>query len=180
MKITKVETIRLPEHPNLIWVKIYTDEGLNGLGETWFGAEAVEADIHSRLANILINEDPTKIESIYSLMKPYIGFFGTGTEMRALSAIDVAIWDINSKILNVPLYKILGGKTRSNIKVYNTCAGPSYVSKNADVRPENFGTNNLKSNKQEIYEDLDMFMNKPEELASSLLEMGIKSMKICS
>ncbi len=178
MKITKVETIRLPEHPNLIWVKIYTDEGLNGLGETWFGAEAVEADIHSRLANILINEDPTKIESIYSLMKPYIGFFGTGTEMRALSAIDVAIWDINSKILNVPLYKILGGKTRSNIKVYNTCAGPSYVSKNADVRPENFGTNNLKSNKQEIYEDLDMFMNKPEELASSLLEMGIKSMKI--
>ena len=133
MKITKIETIRIPEHPNLIWVKIHTNEGLSGIGETWFGAEAVEADIHSRIAPIIINQDPTTIELIYSKMRPYIGFFGTGAEMRALSAIDVALWDLNAKILNVPLYQVLGGQTRTSIKVYNTCAGPSYVSKNADV-----------------------------------------------
>ena len=62
MLIDKIETIRIPEHPNLIWVKIYNNDGLFGLGETWFGAEAVEADIHSRLAPLLIGQDPTKIE----------------------------------------------------------------------------------------------------------------------
>ena len=111
-------------------------------------------------------------------MRPYIGFFGTGVEMRALSALDVALWDLNGKINNVPLYNLLGGKTKSNIRVYNTCAGPHYVSQNADVRPENFGTNKIKNKNIQLYEDLEMFMNKPEDLASSLLDMGIKSMKI--
>ena len=176
MFINKIQTIRTADHPNLIWVKVFTDEGLFGLGETWFGAEAVEADIHSRLAPLLIGQDPTRLEYIYSLMRPYIGFFGTGTEMRALSALDVALWDINGKIKNIPLYDLLGGKTKSSIKVYNTCAGPKYVSKNADVRPDNFGT--YKDKKSKAYEDLEMFMEKPEDLASSLLDMGINSMKI--
>ena len=69
-------------------------------------------------------------------------------------------------------------KTKSNIKVYNTCAGPNYVSQNADVRPDNFGTHKIKDTKSKLYEDLEMFMDKPEDLASSLLDMGIKSMKI--
>ena len=65
MLIDKIETIRIPEHPNLIWVKIYNNEGLFGLGETWFGAEAIEADIHSRLAPLLLGQNPTQIEYIY-------------------------------------------------------------------------------------------------------------------
>lgn len=178
MLINKIQTIRTPDHRNLIWVKVYTDDGLFGLGETWFGAESVEADIHSRLAPLLIGQEPTRIEYIYSKMRPYIGFFGTGVEMRALSALDVALWDLHGKIKNMPLYDLLGGKTKSNIKVYNTCAGPNYVSQNADVRPDNFGTHKIKDNKSKLYEDLEMFMDKPEDLASSLLDMGIKSMKI--
>ncbi len=178
MLINKIQTIRTPDHPNLIWVKVYTDDGLFGLGETWFGAESVEADIHSRLAPLLIGQEPTRIEYIYSKMRPYIGFFGTGVEMRSLSALDVALWDLHGKIKNMPLYDLLGGKTKSNIKVYNTCAGPNYVSQNADVRPDNFGTHEIKNNKSQLYEDLVMFMDKPEDLASSLLDMGIKSMKI--
>ena len=151
MKIIKIETIRISEHPNLIWVKIHTNEGAIGLGESWFGAEAIEADIHTRIAPIVLGQDPQKIETIYSLMRPYVGFFGTGTEMRALSAIDVAIWDINAQLHNVPLYDLLGGKTRPKIKVYNTCAGPNYVSKNADVRPENFGTNKTINKKSTVF-----------------------------
>ena len=178
MLINKIQTIRTPDHPNLIWVKVYTDDGLFGLGETWFGAESVESDIHSRLAPLLIGQEPTRIEYIYSKMRPYIGFFGTGVEMRALSALDVALWDLHGKIKNMPLYDLLGGKTKSNIKVYNTCAGPNYVSQNADVRPDNFGTHKIKDTKSKLYEDLEMFMDKPEDLASSLLDMGIKSMKI--
>ena len=157
MFVNKIETIRIPEHPNLLWVKVYTNEGLFGLGETWFGAEAVEADIHSRIAPLLLGQNPTEIEYIYSKMRPYIGFFGTGVEMRALSALDVALWDLNGKINIVPLYDLLGGKTKSNIRVYNTCAGPYYVSQNADVRPENFGTNKIKNKNIQLYEDLEMF-----------------------
>ena len=69
MKITKIETIRIPEHPNLIWIKIHTDEGITGLGESWFGAEAIEADIHSRIAPIIIGKDPKKIENIFNKPK---------------------------------------------------------------------------------------------------------------
>ena len=101
MKIIKIETLRIPEHPNIIWIKIHTDEGIVGLGESWFGAEAIEADIHTRIAPIIIGMDPQKIENLYSLMRPYVGFSGTGTEMRAISAIDVAIWDINAKFQNI-------------------------------------------------------------------------------
>ena len=46
MKVTALETVRLDEYPNLIWVLVHTDEGLTGLGETFFGARAVESYIH--------------------------------------------------------------------------------------------------------------------------------------
>ena len=64
MIITKIETIRLELHPNLIWVRLYTDEGVTGLGETWFGTGPVEADIHERIAEKLLGEDPSRIEKL--------------------------------------------------------------------------------------------------------------------
>ena len=73
-------------------------------------------------------------------MRPYVGFCGTGAEMRALSALDVALWDIAGKAQGRAICDLLGGRTREAIAVYNTCAGPSYVSKTSAVRPENFGT----------------------------------------
>lgn len=63
MKIKAVETLRLKEHPNLVWVRIHTDSGLTGLGETYFGAGPVEADIHDRIAPIVLGEDARKIEN---------------------------------------------------------------------------------------------------------------------
>ena len=59
--------------------------------------------------------------------------------MRANSMIDVALWDIRGKVIGQPLYAMLGGATRDRVQVYNTCAGPDYVSKSSDVRPGNFG-----------------------------------------
>src|ERR671910_100819 len=97
MKITAVETLRLGEHANLLWVRVHTDQGLVGLGETWFGAAAVEADIHERIAALLLGEDPSRIEHLNRRMRPYVGFCGTGAEMRAVSALDVALWDIAGK-----------------------------------------------------------------------------------
>ena len=64
MKIKKVETIRIAEHANLCWVRIHADDGLVGLGETFFGAEAVEAYLHETAAPLLLGQEPLKIDAI--------------------------------------------------------------------------------------------------------------------
>lgn len=178
MKITKIETIRLQSRATLIWVHVHTDEGVTGLGESWFGCAAIEADIHDRIAPALIGQDPSRIEALNRQMRPYVGFMGTSAEMRANSAVDVALWDIAGKVTGQPLYALLGGATRDRIRVYNTCAGPDYVSKSSDVRPGNFGLNGEPSRRGRVFEDLQGFMTRADEVAAELLEMGIQSMKI--
>ena len=175
MKISRIETLRLQDHPNLLWVRVRTADGLTGLGETYFGTGAVEADIHERIAPMLLGEDARRIEHLNRTMQPYVGFTGSGAEMRALSALDVALWDLAAKTAGLPLCDFLGGRTRAQIPVYNTCAGPNYVSKTSAVRPDNFFTD---PNSGAQYNDLDAFLERPEELAASLMEMGIFSMKI--
>ena len=58
MKITAVETIRLAEFANVLWVQVHTDRGLIGLGETFFGARAAEAYVHESAAPVLLGRDP--------------------------------------------------------------------------------------------------------------------------
>ena len=58
MKITKLETVRVAERSNLLWVLVHTDEGITGLGETFFGAETVESYIHEYVAPRVIGRDP--------------------------------------------------------------------------------------------------------------------------
>ena len=174
MKITAIETIRFEQRPNLVWVELQTDQGLTGLGESWFGASAIETDIHDRIAPLLLGADPRRIESLNRSLRPYAGYCGSGAELRAVSAIDVALWDLCGKLAGLPIYQLLGGACRDTVPVYNTCAGPDYVSQSSDVRPGNFG---LASDNPQ-YEDLHAFMNSADELAASLLDMGIDSMKI--
>ena len=175
MKITALESVRLDSHPNLLWVRVHTDEGLTGLGETYFGAASAEADLHERLAPLLLGEDAGRIDYLNKRMRPYVGFAGTGAEIRALSAVDVALWDIAGKAKGQPVCDLFGGRVRAEIPVYNTCAGPSYVSKSSAVRPENFGLGAAGGRR---FEDLDAFLHRADELAAELLEMGITSMKI--
>ena len=173
MKITAVETLRLEEHSTLLWVRIHTDEGITGLGETWFGTSTVEADLHDRIAPLILGQDPSRIEHLSRKMRPYVGFFGTSAEIRALSAVDVALWDIAGKTSGKPLYELLGGKTRDRVQLYNTCAGPDYVSKSSDVRPENFGLGDQPAS-GDRYEDLTGFMERPAEVAAEVVESLIK------
>ncbi len=174
MKISAVETIRLEEFGNLIWVLIYTDEGLVGLGETFFGPRAVEAWIHETAAPLLVGEDPRRITYLHRSMQGYCGIRGSGAEMRGLSAIDVALWDLWGKSTNQPIYQLLGGRTRERVRTYNTCAGYRYIRTNRGQLSENWGTGSGGG----PYEDLDAFLNDAGELAQSLLDQGITGMKI--
>jgi L-alanine-DL-glutamate epimerase-like enolase superfamily enzyme len=174
MKVTAIETIRSEEFPNILWTQVHTDEGITGLGETFYGPASAEGHIHGLIAPYLIGKDPRAIEAHQAHLVGYIGFVGASAEMRGRSAIDIALWDILGKASNLPLCDLLGGRVREKIKVYNTCAGYSYVQTKPTQGTANFGLDATKGQ----YEDLDAFLNRPAELAHSLLEMGISAMKI--
>ncbi len=130
MKISAIETLLLGGFPNMCWVRVETDAGISGWGETKNGARAVSDHIHDGLAPTLLGDDPMAIDRISRFMLyPYCGYKSTGAEIRAASAVDLALWDIRGKALNVPVYELLGGKTRERVRTYNTCAGPRLVSK---------------------------------------------------
>ena len=174
MKITQVETIRLGEFPNIIWVRLYTDEGLVGLGETFMGAAAVEAYLHEWVAPKLLDQDPLAIESRNRDITGYLGWRGSGVETRGNSAVDIALWDIFGKAANMPIHTALGGKSRDSIRIYNTCAGYQYVRSATNQTTSNWGL----GKSQGPYEDLEGFLNNAGELAQSLLSEGITAMKI--
>ena len=73
MKITAVETLRLGQFGNVVWILIKTDENITGLGETFLGAAAVEAYIHETVAPKLVGRDPLQIEAINRDLIGYLG-----------------------------------------------------------------------------------------------------------
>ncbi|MER3404284.1 MAG: galactonate dehydratase, partial [Chloroflexota bacterium] len=101
MKITRIETFLVhPDHRNLLFVKVHTDEGLYGIGEAYSCGpdRATEAAIHD-FEEWLIGRDPLDIEGLWQLM--YIGsrFPGGSVVNAAISGIDHALWDIKGKAL---------------------------------------------------------------------------------
>ena len=91
MKITALETIRLAEFANLLWLKVHTSEGIVGLGETFFFPATVEAYVHEALAPKLIGRDPRQIDKISKDLTGYLGFRSTGAEMRGNALVITAI-----------------------------------------------------------------------------------------
>src|SRR5437879_2045559 len=156
MRITAIETIRLSRgiavHAGAIrwlWVRVHTDAGLVGLGETYPHPDAEAAIIHNALATVLLGRDPLEIDRLWSDMFQAISYSGwAGAEMRAISAIDVALWDLAGKSSGVPVYQLLGGASREAIRTYNTC-----------------------------YDHID-FLTEPVKLARDLARSGIHAMKI--
>src|SRR6266481_9979411 len=175
MKITALETLRTEEFSNVLWVRVHTDSGTIGLGETFYGAGAVEAHIHETLADRLIGRNPMHIEALNREMVSLpMAQSSTGVEYRAASAVDIALWDIFGKVCGQPVHQMLGGLCRDRQRIYNTCAGYNYVRSN-NIRPVsnwNLGVSDGP------FEDLDAFMNNANDLAESLLEQGITAMKI--
>ena len=177
MKIRAIETIQLAEFANLVWVQVVTDDGLIGLGETFFGAEAVAAYIHESAAPYLLGKDPLRIdEHSHALRSTYVGFSSSGAEMRGLSAIDIALWDLFGQATGQPIHQLLGGLSHDRVRTYNTCAGYSYVRSRLDQVTGQWQPRGAAA--EGPYEDFEAFLTHADELASSLLEQGITGMKI--
>ena len=178
MKITRIETVRIAEFPNLLYVQIHIDEGIVGLGETFSGAAAVEAWIHETAAPLLMAEDPRDVDRLWHKLSPIIGFDGAGVENRGRSAIDIALWDIAGRAAGQPVWRMLGGMHRDCIPLYNTCAGSNYV-RNVIGQEKDLTANwNCAAHHPGPYEDLDGFMQRPEELAQSLAGEQYVGMKV--
>ena len=175
MKITAVETVRIEENANLLWVRVQTDEGLCGLGETFFMARTVETYVHDQIAPRVIGENPLDIERLGRLLRPYVGYRSPGVEMRGNSAFDIALWDLFGKATGQPVAQLLGGFARSEIRTYNTCAGTGYMRTSKGQTTANYGIDDRQRGR---YDDLNAFLNDAGELADDLLGEGITGMKI--
>lgn len=178
--ITKVRTIRLKDFSNILWVELETDEGLTGLGEVWRGSAAVEAVIHNEIGKWLVGQDSRQIEYISrTLMTPYVGFHSASAEVRAASAIDIALWDLHGKRYGIPVYEALGGACRSSIQVYNTCSGYSYNASSSSY--DSNSSRRVIGAQDEMrgpYDDQIAFNRDAGVLAKSLLSEGYRVMKI--
>ena len=85
---------------------------------------AAKAALHGTIASLVLGQDPLDIEGLWRFVMDNIMYHGyAGAETRALSAFEVALWDIMGKHYDAPLYHLLGGKTRDEIPTYNTCLG---------------------------------------------------------
>lgn len=168
-----LRTYRSPDRPSLIWLELETSDGLVGLGETFRGAAAVETCLHEELAPWLLGRDARHIEGISRhLLTPYVGYNGSGVEVRSASAVDIALWDLAGQRQGVPVYQALGGAARPAVPVYNTCAGYAFNTsgQRRDIGPADQA--------QGPYDDQVAFMRDAGALAQSLLAEGYKAMKI--
>jgi len=115
MKITEIEILPIDRY---LFVRVHTDAGITGLGESgaWGYLEASGSAVET-FKRYLIGQDPLRIEHHWQYLYRWSHFRGAAI-MGALSAIDIALWDIAGKHFGVPCYQLLGGKTRDKARVY--------------------------------------------------------------
>ena len=130
MKIKKVETKVFEGQAGVsdqLFVSIYTDDGFVGIGETWWGLsiKPVQSAIENVLTPQVLGQDSTRIEYLWNKMFHYAYRYGTeGILLCGISGIDLALWDLLGKRLNVSVATLLGGPVRDGIKAY--ASFPSY------------------------------------------------------
>ena len=118
MKITEVKTFLMGvgnTPRNWLFVKVYTDEGITGVGESSGWPAVIKAAVDD-ISPMVIGEDPMNIERIWQLL--YVGMMGHGMTgvvgSGAINGIEMALWDIKGKALGTPVWNLLGGKVRDS------------------------------------------------------------------
>lgn len=166
--------------PGLLLLRLHTDEGLIGCGETYYAPESVAGLLHDWMHHYLLGQNPLDIEKHWRFLYERTTNFGSrGAELRAISAIDLALWDIFGQATQLPVWQLLGGCVQDSIATYNSCGGPSYGAKiegaSSHVWPGHgpIGT-------EGPLNDYWSIVHRPVELAEQLLEEGYTALKTWS
>lgn len=121
MKITDVRTAVVEANYDWTFTRIYTDEGITGLGESFLapGLTAIIAD----LKPLLVGEDPRNVDKLFSKMRWAASGAGSmgGIVYNAISGIEAALWDVVGKFYGMPIHNLLGGKYRDRVRIYADC-----------------------------------------------------------
>ena len=161
LKITKIEAVRFNRDrpiqgiaPDWTWVRLHTDQGIMGIGESYSGAgHEAHVAVLKAYAHLILGKDAADIERLWQDLFYQISYAPWGgAETRMLSALNIAQWDILGKAAGMPVYKLLGGKSQQKLQVYNTMNG--------------WPINGMREH------------TAPEKLTEFLLSRGIKGIKI--
>jgi gluconate/galactonate dehydratase len=121
VKITDIRTAVVEANYDWTFIRVYTDEGITGLGESFLapGLTALIAD----LKVLLVGEDPRNVDRLWSRMRWAASGAGSmgGIIYNAISGIEAALWDLTGKVYNAPVYQLLGGKLRDRVRIYADC-----------------------------------------------------------
>ena len=122
MKITEIKTAEATGHGFSTFVKILTDEGVTGVGECIHGGDGCSRLIEN-MAEMIKGENPLDVDRLWELIRRRYIFNGAlaGNVVTAMTGIEIALWDLAGKALNVPVYQLLGGKFRDKIRLYCDC-----------------------------------------------------------
>lgn len=125
MKITAARVIVCSPGRNFVTLRIETDQGVHGIGDaTLNGRElSVVSYLEDHVVPCLIGKDPRRIEDIWQYLYRGAYWRRGPVTMRAIAAVDVALWDIKAKMAGMPLYDLLGGKSRERVLVYGHANG---------------------------------------------------------
>ncbi|HEX6765930.1 MAG TPA: D-mannonate dehydratase ManD [Polyangiaceae bacterium] len=120
MKITDAKVIVCSPGRNFVTLKVFTEQGLYGLGDATLNGreQAVVAYLEEHCIPALIGRDPRNTEDIWNYFYRGAYWRRGPVTMAAISAIDLALWDIKGKVLGTPLYNLIGGKSRERVTVY--------------------------------------------------------------
>ncbi|TVY04020.1 galactonate dehydratase [Paenibacillus cremeus] len=179
MKITDIKTYLVSTlRQNWLFVKVLTDEGIHGWGEASVEGQemAVEQSIHVLAKRSVIGDDPRNIEKIWQKMYRHGFWKGGFIYMSAMSAIDQALWDINGKIYNIPVYMLLGGAVRDKIRTYTHASNAESALKAIEMGFDGIKTGGGKSGL--IYDPASDIEFLDENLASIRRAIG-KDKVIC-
>ncbi|WP_251342876.1 mandelate racemase/muconate lactonizing enzyme family protein [Haloplanus halophilus] len=128
VRITGIETAVIEGNFDWNLVRIHTDAGVTGLGESYRGGAIT--DIVDYMADFLVGENPLDVERLFRRMIQETSGHGgtTGKVVTAASGVEIALWDLAGKLLDVPTYQLLGGKYRDEVRIYCDChAGEAYA-----------------------------------------------------
>jgi len=119
LKITEIRTAEVRVHGYQVHVRVYTDQGIVGQGETTDASQGNVPLIRS-FARLLVGQDPLNVEAAFERIRTSGVFAGAqaGQYVTALTGVEIALWDIAGKALGLPVYQLLGGRVRDRVRVY--------------------------------------------------------------